>query len=204
MNDNYYLDNSPFEYYKVKATDATTSMDDKLERKTPIITDWPDQHGLRRDYSESFYKERVFTIGVACFSEVMYDEFFAALTVSRPVRITRESCCGNIKSFDVYLSSPNRAGTWKGIPFYDHLEFVEDMPIKMVYKCDTTSAQIHIESEHSLQISWGDQTFKNDVFTGDISHEYTDDYKSHYIIVSGRVSEAIIETDMFLVEKVLC
>ena len=199
----YYINNLPFCYYKVKVTDASKGLTDKLERKATITTDWPDQHGVRRDYSETFFKERKFTLGIACFSRDLYNEFFAALTAPEPVRLTRKS--GNlVRSYDVYLTSPKRAGTWLGVPYYDTLEFSEDMPVKLVYQCRGLTASLHIESEHSLQISWGDKEFDNDVFNGDFTHEYTDTFKPHYVIVSGRVSEATISTGMELVEKVLC
>ena len=200
--DKYYINNVQFCAYDVKVTDATNGLTSRLERKESVTTDWPDQHGVRRDYSEPFFKEGRFAIGIACFSRSKYDAFFAALSTPYPVRITRET--GRfVQNMDVYLLTPRRAGWWDCAPFYDVLEFSEDMPVKLVYKCAGKMASIKIVSENSLQVSWGDNTFTTDVFDDTLTHTYTDEVKNHYIIVAGRVSEAVITTNMRLVEKVL-
>jgi hypothetical protein len=73
-----------------------------------------------------------------------------------------------------------------------HLKFVETDPVKNVYVCNGSSASISIASDNALQISWGDKTLSEDLFTGTYTHEYQDGLDSHYIIVSGVMEEATI------------
>jgi hypothetical protein len=204
MNPTYYLNNVPFCSYDVVVTQGTTPLDAPLERKDSIIADWTGQHGIRRDYSEVFFKPRKFTLEILARDAQKYALFYRGILGYRPARIMQEIGC-TMRNFDVFLESPQRASTWKGIPHRDTLVFSEDNPVKRVYRTAGTSAGIKLISDHALTISWGDGHFDSDVFTGNFNHTYVDDLPVHYIIVSGRVSEAefLPMTPMDMVEEVI-
>ena len=134
-----------------------------------------------------------------CRHELIRDEmkrFMELLSKNRPIRLMREDTCANridVWELDWVSSDSDR---W----FDDQmgqrtLTFHEVAPVKAIYKSDENTASLTINSPYTLLIFWGDGSFDK-VKHGTISHQYTDNIRSHYIIVSGVLTKGKTETDV--------
>lgn len=181
------------------------SLLDHLEIKGIETQDYPDQHGEDVDLSQARFSARVITLNcaVAINSPVeLAQRINALMQLLDPATLHRLQVVhddGLSLHYDVYLSAGFKVQKkWrdgKSIASWS-LVLREPRPVKKIFVCNSTVAELRVESTTPLQIGLGDGTYINHAYTQDIEHEYTDNIDYHYVIVAGLVADATITTDM--------
>ena len=208
----YYLDGVDIGKQK-SWVESYTGLFAALNRKEVDKMDYLGQHGYRFDRNAIRYKEREISITLnfsatgASLAGLIRDdvkEFVERFNHNRPVRLMRVDTCQNRTDvWDVDLITENSEQYFLGQAARITITLHETAPVKAVYKCNANVANLEVDTPLTLMVSWGDGSFEK-VKTETISHQYTDNICSHYIIVSGVMSDAQITTNLPLICKTLC
>lgn len=182
----------------------------QLARKESLQVDWDNYHGIARDKSTKYYKERTITLDcfIECNSRDEYvqrvNDFFACFDALGNHRL-KIDYNGNVKPLVYEVELHNEVDTNKrwGL-YYDasmvgtfSLKLVEDEPVKRVCRhigANANSvASFTISSPKMLNIYWGDGTHTYNVRGNNqtITHTYTS--AGEYDIVIAGVIEDITD-----------
>ena len=193
----YNIDGYDLSYFGAIVTEITGL--EGLKARNLDRTIWPGQHGSQPNRLVRRFQDRELSMSLFFESATMdarqkASQFRALLyPYGRPVRLTiTDDETNEVLSYDLDTISEDISDFVYNDMTEVHLKFVETDPIKNIYVCNNLSASISIASDNALQISWGDKTLSEDLFTGTYTHEYQDGLDSHYIIVSGVMEEATI------------
>lgn len=203
----YNFDGYDLDYFGARVTEITGL--EGLKARSLDRTIWPGQHGSQPNRLVRRFQDRELSMSLF-FESATKDarqkasQFRALLyPYGRPVRLTiTDDETNEVLSYDLDTISEDISDFVYNDMTEVHLKFVETDPIKNIYVCNNLSASISIASDNALQISWGDKTLSEDLFTGTYTHEYQDGKSLHYIIVSGVVGEATITTGLTLLYTV--
>lgn len=203
----YNFDGYDISYFGARVTEISGL--EGLKARPLDRTTWPGQHGsqpnrLVRRFQDREIKISLFFESVTSEARQKASQFRAMLYPNgRPVRLTiTDDETDEVLSYDVDTVSEEVSDFVYNDMTEVSLSFVETDPIKNIYVCNGSTAEISIISENALQISWGDKTLNEDLFTGVYTHQYQDGKNTHYIIVSGVMEEAAITTDLTLLYTV--
>lgn len=193
----YNIDGYDLDYFGARVTEITGL--EGLKARSLDRTTWPGQHGSQPNRLVRRFQDReismfLFFESISMLARQKAYQFRALLyPQGRPVRLTiTDDETNEVLSYDLDTVSEDISDFVYNDMTEVHLKLVETDPIKNVYVSNNLSASISIASDNALQISWGDKTLSEDLFTGTYTHEYQDGKSLHYIIVSGVMEEAII------------
>ncbi len=193
----YNIDGYDLSYFGAIVTEITGL--EGLKARNLDRTIWPGQHGSQPNRLVRRFQDREISMSLFFESATMdarqkASQFRALLYPhGRPVRLTiSDDETNEVLSYDLDTISEDLSDFVYNDMTEVHLKFAETDPIKNVYICNSQSASVSIVSDNAIQISWGDKTLSEDLFTGSYTHDYEDGKSLHYIIVSGVMEEAII------------
>jgi hypothetical protein len=198
MRVEYFFDGIPLCQFGAGVS-SFTGLFSKLVRKEPERVDYADQHGYLTDRTAIRFQHRVIELSfyfIDCDRQQIRDNvrrLLELVSTNIPVRLMRIEG-HRVDVWDVDLISENSSNFLQRAAQLK-FTFHETAPVKVVYKCNTNTANLTINSANPLMVSWGDNVEER-AQNGGNTHEYTDGRNSHYIIISGVISGVKITTNM--------